>query len=333
MALSSSRPKVSVVIPSFNHAPFLEAAIGSVVAQDYRPLELVVVDDGSTDGSPTLLRRLMADLGLDGTRLIEQANGGAHAAIMRGVEASSGELISILNSDDFYHPERIARLQPHLGDGRHRLAFSAVDFVDAAGEPLPSSNSWPQWYRKCLDETIDCPTVGFALLAHNFSVSSGNFLFHRELYDKLAGFSDHRFSHDWDFLIRSVHYAEPVFVREPLLSYRIHDGNTTESVRDLLRSEGIDALRRYVALAGNGPTPNPLAPCPANWPRYFDRFARSHRLFFDPDASLIDHWDGHGHVTDEDGPGNGPVELRSRAAEPPVGGAGLALDATRPEVS
>ncbi len=290
MAREQLRPLVSVVIPSYNHARFLEATIASVVAQSYRPLELVVVDDGSSDGSPALLRRLLAGARLDRARLLEQPNRGAHAAIMRGIEASSGEVVGLLNSDDFYHPERIERLLPRLAGGRHALAFSAVNFVESDGATLADSHGWPRWYRKCLEETADCPTVGFGLLTHNFSVSSGNFLFRRSLYDRLGGFSDHRFTHDWDFLIRSLHFSEPAFVREPLLNYRIHESNTTESVRDLLCSEASEALRRYRSLVTSEPPPNTLAPCPANWPRYFERFARECPLHFAPEMTLMEFW-------------------------------------------
>lgn len=296
MPTSEPRPLVSVIIPSYNHSRFLEATIASVVEQTYRPLELVVVDDGSNDDSPEVLRRLIseAQARLDTATLIEQSNRGAHAAIMRGIEASAGEFVAILNSDDLYRPERIERLLPQLRGGRHELAFSGVDFIDSSGDSLPTSDGWPQWYRKCLEETAHCPTVGFALFVHNFSISSGNFLFRRRLYDKLSGFSAHRFVHDWDFLIRSLYYSEPAFIREPLLSYRVHEGNTTESVRHLLRSEAGDALRRYVMLvSGKEEPPNPLAPCPLNWPRYFDRFAARCPLYFSPDETLAELWKSH----------------------------------------
>jgi len=280
-----SRPLVSIVIPSYNHARFLAQTIASVVAQTYRPLELVVVDDGSEDGSPALLEELLAGAALDRLELIEQTNHGAHAAIMRGIEASSGEIVGILNSDDAYHPCRVERLLPWL-EREHELAFSGVRFVDGAGEPLPADGGWPEWYRKCLEETALCPTVGYALLVHNVSVSSGNFLFRRRLYDRLGGFSTHRFTHDWDFLIRTLHYAEPAFVREPLYDYRIHESNTTETVRHLLLDEARDTLGRFFELVTSETTPNPLAPCPANWPRYFPDFLARYEPGFAPGQTL-----------------------------------------------
>ena len=290
-SLSMQRPLVSVVIPSFNHAPFVEAAVRSVEAQTYRPIELVVVDDGSTDGSATLLRELFADSQLDRALLFEQSHRGAHAAIMRGVEASSGDVVGILNSDDSYHPLRIERLMPYLGTGRHALAFSGVKFIDDKGDALLQSSAWRQWYQGCIEQSTRWPTIGFALLVHNFSVSSGNFFFRRSLYDKLAGFNNQRFAHDWDFLIRSLHYSEPAFDRAPLLNYRIHESNTTETVREFLRAEGGQALERYIALTTNEPTPNTLAPCPANWPGYFHRFATTVSPSFAPDETLAALWE------------------------------------------
>ena len=293
------QPLVSVVIPSFNHAPFVEAAVRSVEAQTYRPLELLVVDDGSTDGSATLLRELLADSQLDRALLFEQSNCGAHAAIMRGIEASSGDVVGILNSDDTYDSMRIERLLPYLEAGRHELAFSGVKFIDFKGDALLQSSAWRQWYQGCIEQSSRFPTVGFALLAHNFSVSSGNFLFRRSLYDKLAGFNNQRFVHDWDFLIRSLHYSEPAFHRDPLLNYRIHEGNTTETVRELLRSEGGEALERYIALTTNEPTPNTLAPCPANWPGYFHRFAIKVSPCCAPDETLAGFWETYLQPTAE----------------------------------
>ena len=77
------------------------------------PIELIVVDDGSKDGSHEAIRRALGESGLASTRFLEQPNQGAHAAIARGVEASSGDVIAVLNSDDRFHPERLARILSH----------------------------------------------------------------------------------------------------------------------------------------------------------------------------------------------------------------------------
>ena len=98
-------PRVSVVIPSYNHAAFVAEAVRSVLAQTLADLELVVVDDGSTDDSLAVLRGL-ADPRLQVHR---QVNQGAHAAINVGLARARGDVLAVLNSDDAYQSRRLAR--------------------------------------------------------------------------------------------------------------------------------------------------------------------------------------------------------------------------------
>ncbi|MFA6954567.1 MAG: glycosyltransferase [Thermoanaerobaculia bacterium] len=285
-----TRPLISVVIPSYNCEKYVAEAIRSVFKQTYRPLELVIVDDGSTDRSREVILPVLNAPPIENVVYVEQENRGAHAAIMRGIEITRGGLLSILNSDDFYANERLATLSLRLR-GDCELAFSGLDFVDAQSRRLPRDSGWPQWYATALRETEDCPALGYALLLHNFSVTSGNFVFTRSLYDKLGGFSEHKFTHDWDFLMRSIYYTEPAFVPEALMSYRIHETNTTESVRHLLVNEASDVIRRYSALCNEGAPPNTLAPCPAHWPGYFPAFVDSHSPGFALDRRLATFFD------------------------------------------
>lgn len=94
---------ISVVIPCYNRAGILGRAIRSALAQTVAPEEIVVVDDGSGDGSADVARSFG-----ERVRVIEQANGGAAAARNRGIEAARGEWIAFLDSDDEWHPEKLA---------------------------------------------------------------------------------------------------------------------------------------------------------------------------------------------------------------------------------
>lgn len=277
-------PRISVVIPSYNHERFIAQTIQSVLDQSVDDLELVIVDDGSKDRTPEVVRETFARYPNRKTSLIEQENKGAHAAIMRGISASNGSIIAILNSDDYYSPNRLERVLPLFKGQRYAFAFTKVALVNEAGEPLPDDHAWPQWYETALSALENQPTVGFALFEQNFSVTSGNFAFTRALYDVLEGFSAHRFLHDWDFLIRATFYTEPLFVPEELMCYRIHGSNTTESVRPLLAQEAADALSRYRELCSRGAPPNKLAPHPCNWPYYFELFSHATPTFFDSRA-------------------------------------------------
>jgi len=266
------RPLISVVIPSFNHARYIEQAIESVLTQTYPNIELIVVDDGSTDESRDVIRSTLKSAPSGRSKFVPQENSGAHAAIMRGISESTGRFIAILNSDDFFYPERLQVMSEAIGHETLALAISQVDIVDADGHALPEDSAWPRWYRGALSSIDTTPTLGFALLDQNFAVSSGNFLFTRALYDKLSGFSTHKFVHDWDFLIRSIYCAEPLFVPTPLMAYRIHPQNTTESVRSLLETEEREAVARYLELFNASRSLNPLAPHPTNWPGFYPLF-------------------------------------------------------------
>jgi glycosyltransferase involved in cell wall biosynthesis len=95
------KPLISVMIGVFNAAPYLGEAIESVLAQDYEPIELIVVDDGSTDGSGDVAR------GFPGVRVVRQDNGGNGAARNRAVEEAEGSFYAFLDADDRFTPGKL----------------------------------------------------------------------------------------------------------------------------------------------------------------------------------------------------------------------------------
>lgn len=101
--------KVSVVIPCFNGAAFVEKAVRSVLAQSHADLECIVVDDASTDASPLVLKRLAAaDPRV--VVLTQRSNGGASRARNLGLDAATGDFVTVLDADDLYQPDRLAGL-------------------------------------------------------------------------------------------------------------------------------------------------------------------------------------------------------------------------------
>ncbi len=99
-----SFPKISVIIPSFNREKTVVRAINSVLEQNYPNIELIVVDDGSSDNTATILKKKY----LKSLILLEQTNQGVSSARNRGVEQSSGKWIAFLDSDDYWHPKKLA---------------------------------------------------------------------------------------------------------------------------------------------------------------------------------------------------------------------------------
>ena len=120
-------PLASIVINNYNYAAFLPAAIDSALAQTYAPLEIVVVDDGSSDQS----RRIMAGYG-DKIVPVLKSNGGQASTFNAGVAQSRGEIICLLDSDDCFAPDKVARIV---------AAFEKLDFrADAMIDLSPAED-------------------------------------------------------------------------------------------------------------------------------------------------------------------------------------------------
>ena len=129
--MDEALPLVSIVTPSFNQAPYLEATIQSVISQDYPRLEYIVIDGGSTDGSLEIIRRHASRLAYWSS----EPDLGQTDAINKGFARAKGEILAWLNSDDLYHPEAVREavefLERHPEIG---LVYGDADFVSDAGE-------------------------------------------------------------------------------------------------------------------------------------------------------------------------------------------------------
>ncbi len=133
-----SEALVSVIVPSFNHAHYLRECVDSVLSQDHAAKELIVVDDGSTDGSLDLLRGYGSRI-----RLLQQSGGRQARARNAGLAAAEGELIAFLDSDDRYRPGRLsAAVQAFDANPDATLVWSDHCTIDADGA-VTAQRLWP----------------------------------------------------------------------------------------------------------------------------------------------------------------------------------------------
>jgi len=215
---------VSVAIPSFNHRRFIGRAIDSALAQTHRSIEVVVIDDGSTDGSAEFLRERYASDSRVVLRFRE--NRGAHATIDEAIALSRGEYIAILNSDDEFLPTRLERLL-EAAESRGSLgffAFTALTVVDDDGAPAPESV--PAEYYEAMKERVKGEPTEASFWVGNYAITTSNFFFSRSVFESVGGFRPLRYTHDWDFALRAVALVGVVRIDEVLLRYRAHDSNT-----------------------------------------------------------------------------------------------------------
>jgi glycosyltransferase involved in cell wall biosynthesis len=237
-------------MPVYNHRDFVLDAIRSVFEQTRTPDELIIIDDGSTDGSAALVRDFLAKTPAPkGLSVVFETreNRGAHAAINEGIRRAKGDFVAILNSDDLYMRNRIERCLETARAQNGRILFTYVEGIDAAGKPLPAGHFWRTWYNHATLLNIqEHDSVSQTLLYGNIAVSTGNFFIHRSLFEEVGDFDDFRYCHDWDFLFRASLIEEPFVLREKLYKYRIHGSNTAMEQDNFVTEEAALVTRNHL---------------------------------------------------------------------------------------
>lgn len=254
--------RASVIVPCFNASRTLAAAIDSALAQTYPDTEVVVVDDGSTDGSGEIAESY-------GERivLVRQPNRGLSAARNAGVAASSGEFLTLLDADDVLLPECVARrvrmLQEDPGLG---LVAGYYREIDAEGRPrdrvpeLRRVGALPP-FRQAVRRNWG-PPVGWT--------------FRREAFERCGGFDPLlRSCEDWDFVIRVASRYAIGYDPSVQVCYRVSEGQMSSNFERML-----DAARR-VRLKNAAYAQRPLQ---YRWDALWGQFELGRRILF---ASLF----------------------------------------------
>jgi glycosyltransferase involved in cell wall biosynthesis len=268
-------PLVSVIVPSYNHEAFVFESLDSIYAQTYRAIELIVVDDASSDETYNCVSRFLTPRVRKRFANVEvirnDLNMGAHHTLNVAVQISKGEIISVANSDDLYARDRLEVVLDAMLSQRSALFFTLVDAFGTLEDAQHSSKFRCLAARQLMESARD-PTIGFALMRKNLAISTGNLVFSRRLFDQVGGFIRLSYCHDWDFVLQSVRFTEPVLVRERLYRYRLHGSNSYKALAAHASTESEIVLRRFFRAGLIGTVTNELCPCERNWPAAFTSF-------------------------------------------------------------
>lgn len=153
--------KISVVMPLYNKAPHILHAVNSVLSQTRQPFEIIVVDDGSTDGGADLLVPLVEQHGLV---LIRQKNGGESLARNRGVEAARGDYVAFLDADDWWLPEHIETLQRLIANYPDASLLSTAHMVCRGGRMYRPRSAYPDGWEGMVDDFFERYACGLSLI-------------------------------------------------------------------------------------------------------------------------------------------------------------------------
>ncbi|WP_052494084.1 glycosyltransferase [Nitrosospira sp. NpAV] len=243
MQFSPGRPLVSVILPSFNHAAFVNEAVQSVLDQTFRDFELIVVDDGSSDGTADIVASIR-DPRLTLIRLSE--NRAVHARNL-ALSRARGQYVAFQNSDDIWVPAKLAAQLEAMESASHYIAcFTAAEIVDKNGRP--ASDTWASgifttvnrsatnWLQHFFDAG-NCLPLPSAIARRSEVIGLGAF---RPSFVQLG---------DMDLWIRLAALGEFFILAEPLTKIRIMEGAnlSTPSLRGHRQAqiEFATVLERY----------------------------------------------------------------------------------------
>jgi glycosyltransferase involved in cell wall biosynthesis len=243
---------VSVIVPTYNCAPFIAEAIDSILGQTRPPDQIIIVDDGSTDGTEQVVRRF------DDPRIeyIRQKNAGVSSARNTGLAAARCEFVTFLDADDRWRPTFVEQLHGILSaDPTVVCAFANfVRFDHSTGSVLPDQfENYPELSRPA-------PPNSFVRLPQDQAfatlVSCGEIpaytqvmMFQRALIESIRFNTDLALCEDNHWALRTFMQGAVVYTDEVLADIRRHDSNATRDYRELARHKlrSLKALAQYVA--------------------------------------------------------------------------------------
>ena len=210
---------VSVVIPAYNSEQYIATCIDSVLGQTYQNLEVIVVDDGSTDKTV----QIIAEYNSDRIKIYSQINSGAASARNHGVQKASGEWIAFIDSDDIWSTDKLQKQLEHCSDYQwsHTDSYFLGDIYEknTRVSDLSEKHSGDIFTR---------------LLIENF-IGTSCVVIKKAIFQEIGGFStSYRALQDWELWIRVASKYDICYCEEPLVYYRVHSASTSRSTRKTL---------------------------------------------------------------------------------------------------
>jgi glycosyltransferase involved in cell wall biosynthesis len=221
---------VSVVLTTYNGAAFLEEQLVSIFSQTYSPIELIAVDDGSTDGTVDILNRHAAahpNLKI----FLNESNLGFIKNFEKGCRLSGGGLIALCDQDDYWDKDKIKKMAEAIGD--HSLIYCDSKLCDEGLRELGKNISdivHNQDFNDCLQLAVMCRMYGHALL------------FKRSLFEHAYPFLE-SIPHDWWLAYTATLNGGVKYLPEPLVWYRQHTGNVFGVIGNKVKRDSVEERR------------------------------------------------------------------------------------------
>lgn len=218
-------PKISVIIPTYNCGKYIPEAIDSVLSQTYKDLEIIVIDDGSTDNTKEVLKKYEGKI-----RYICRERGGVSKARNSGLKIASGQYIAFLDADDIWLPEKLEKQTAFLSENKE-VDFVACDLVlfdeNGALDGTYFGRSGFEYSLKVIDN-------GFKIVLEKNFCNLSAALIRKRSHDKIGLFDDRIVcGEDLDLFLRAAAYSKVGVIPEALVKRRVYNKKTRSSSIDL----------------------------------------------------------------------------------------------------
>ncbi len=208
----SVTPKVDVVMACYDGMPHLPEAVQSILNQSYSAFRLIVVDDGSTDGSAGYLARIAASDSR--VTVVRQKNQGQQAAANHGISLGEAKYIVRMDADDVSTPQRLG-LQIEFMDANPHIGMSGGQLTRMGSKKTGLVSNLP----------LDHDAILAGLVKNHHTMCNGTTIMRRELFDRIGGYWEHNISEDWDLFLRLAEVSQLANQEHCFLAYRLHTGS------------------------------------------------------------------------------------------------------------
>lgn len=227
MTQSITQSLISCIVPVFNGERYLGEALDSILGQTYQSLEIIVVDDGSTDGTATVA----SNYG-DRIRYFFQSNSGPTAARNLGLDVAQGEFVAFLDSDDLWHKEKLSR-QMACFEERSELALCITMVQNFWSPEMHKEKEHFRGHR------ISKPIVGYSAVT----------LLTRRILFKTVGKFNKGLQHsaDTDWFLRAMEKGSPIELLPDVLVYRrLHENNISRKMSGSSKNEYLELVKKHL---------------------------------------------------------------------------------------
>jgi len=203
--------KVSIITPCLNSEKTIKDTMESVLKQTYKNIEYIVVDGGSTDGTMEIVKAYHSRFH-GRMKYVSEKDNGIYEAMNKGIKLSSGRIIGIINSDDYYQYDAVSNIVENMTDEKYQVVYGFLNVIDKKGRVTIAKEN----HRNLLNEMIPHPTCFLT----------------REIYRDYGMYSKHfRLAGDYDLMLRIHQYSNVQFIQIPRVISNFRRGGASDTIR------------------------------------------------------------------------------------------------------